>query len=57
MYYLCMLMYAVVLTQPVERASNITEVSSLDRPLPPTSSLTYIPTTQYSNIHGKNNVN
>lgn len=37
--YLWMLRYAVVLTHPEDRASKITDASSLDNPLPPWSSL------------------
>lgn len=35
--YLWMLMYAVVLTHPVDKASKITDVSRRERPDPPTS--------------------
>merc|ERR1712013_795713 len=35
--------YAVVDTQPLERASNTTDASRRDRPDPPCSSLTYAP--------------
>lgn len=33
--HLWMLRYAVVLTHPVARASNITDASNLESPLPP----------------------
>lgn len=38
--YLWMLMYAVVLTHPVDKASKITDVSRRERPDPPTSGWT-----------------
>ena len=34
-------MYAVVVTQPVESASNITDVARRESPVPPKSSLQY----------------